>query len=382
SLGVREAAHAVFRADPLATGVGLGVTYAVAVFVTPPLALAHEEWHLAALREGGVTGTDRFWQGEVVDVADQELVRFKATDPAGLVRAQAAGLELQDTVVRRLSDDAFLYAPDAAHLGPLDLMGTWTAPHLQYAELNSWNYLRFCSSGQTDDVVAYVEGVEGGPRDRDFTGPDCTAWVRDLLRPDEPYAARGPHASGTGIGRYVAFADLTPDEQALLRTQTRLHWLELANPHLFGVDRIRLGDASVTASLQHWLTPYGYAVDLHGGLRPAHGPATLVTLRAGVSDGQLQPAVEARLVDLALTDALSLDAGLEAWLQPQALRWGAPSRPGGRLSLQASWRTGRLAPWIGVDAKSAGWSPGLAALDPAVYLRAGATAWLGRPAAP
>lgn len=383
ALGLREGSDSWIKQDALAIGTGLALDYGFAFFLTQPLLVTHEEWHLVALREGGVTGRNDFLRGEVTRVSDAELVAFKADDPAGLVRAHSAGLESQNALVRRIGDEAFLGGRDGFALGPLDVMGTWMAPHAQYAEFNTWNYLRYCSSGLTDDVVPFVEDLEGGPEERDFTGPDCTAWARDLFRPDEPYEARGVHASGDGLGRYVAWGDLTGDEQALLRLQTRLHWLDLLNPHLFGVDRVHVGDHAYTASVMHWLTPYGYALDLHVGARSSSGRgAVLGTLRLGVSDGRAFPAVDVDLVNVRLGARTALDAGVAAWLQPRDLRWGAAPTPGGRAAVRGVWRFhDRFEAWAGLEAKSAGWSPGLAALDPAVYGRVGASALLGRPSA-
>lgn len=376
-LGLREGAQALIHNKPLAIGLSLGVDYFVA-FASPMTVLAHEEWHLAALREGGVTATDRFLQGEVVDVTDQELIDLKATHPSALVRAHSAGIEQQTAFVRGLADDQFASAGESWHVGPFEGGHTFAAPFAQYNEFNTLMYLAFCASDrQTAEAIAAADAVEGVELERDFTGPDCTAWVRDLARPDEPYDARGPHPSGAGIGRYVAFADLTPDEQALLKQQLTLHLLDLVNPQLYGIDRIRVGHGYATASVTHWLTPYGYALDLHGGYRET-GATLFGTVRVGVSDDKVLPSLGAEIRDLHLGPDLLLDGGLTAWLQPEELRFGAAATPGGSLSARVRWQgSARAAPFVGLRAKTAGWEPGLAALDPAVYLSAGATFGLG-----
>jgi hypothetical protein len=381
-LGLREGTQAVIRNEPAAIGVGLGLDYAAAFLLTPLEILAHEEWHLAALRQGGVTGTDRFLQGEVVDVSDQELIDFKTADPAGLVRAHSAGIEQQIAFTRRLADDQFAYAGESWHVGPFEGGHTFAAPYAQALEVNTFAYLGFCASAEgTADAIADAEARETDELERDFTGPDCTAWARDLFRPDEPYEARGAHPSGEGIGRYVAFGDLTPEEQRFLKAQVPLHALSLVNPQLYGIDRVRVGRGYGTASLTHWLTPYGYAVDLHGGYRES-GATAFGTVRLGVSDGRVFPSVGAELRDVHLRGDLWLDGEATAWLQPDALRWGGDPRPGGALSARVRWRAAeRAAPFVGVVAKSSGWEPGIAALDPALYLTAGATLGVGRPRA-
>lgn len=205
-----------------------------------------------------------------------------------------AGLEEQTAFVRTLADDQFAYAGAAWRLGPLEGGHTFAAPHAQAVEFNTFLYLLFCADDDaTSSAIATAEEAEGPELERDFTGPDCTGWARDLLRPDEPYAARGPHASGDGIGRYVANEDLTPEEQDLLDRQVLLHLVNLVSPQLYGIDRIRVGAGYGTVSLAHWLTPYGYAVDLHGGYREA-GATAFGTVRVGFSGGRALPRSGAR----------------------------------------------------------------------------------------
>lgn len=378
ALGIREGTDAVIHNNAAATGVGLALDYGVAFLLPIPVTFSHEEWHIAALREGDVRGTDKFLSGQVVDVEDEALVRFKEQDPAGLVRAHSAGLEQQNAYVRQLSDEGFAYASSGWKIGPFETGRTFLAPHRQAVELNTFFYLQFCASERTDEVIATVEDLEPVESDRDFTGPDCTAWARDLLRPDEPYTARGPHPSGEGLGRYVGWSDLSEAERELLKSQVLLHLVDLVNPHLYGIERVRIGESYATGSLMHWLTPYGYAVDLHGGYRKS-GPTFFGTARIGMSEARLMPSLGAEVRDWPLGGDVRLDADATAWLQPQDLRWGAPGRPGGALSARLRWDVeGRFAPYIGLRAKTAGWEPGIAALDEALYVTAGARLAAGR----
>lgn len=86
--------------------------------------------------------------------------------------------------------------------------------------------------------------------------------------------------------------------------------------------------------------------------------------------------------DVALGGRLWLDGGLTVWLQPDDLAWGGAPEPGGALSARLRWRTSaRAAPFVGLRAKTAGWEPGLASLEPALYVSGGATFGVGRPRA-
>jgi hypothetical protein len=87
---------------------------------------------------------------------------------------------------------------------------------------------------------------------------------------------------------------------------------------------------------------------------------------------------------LPLSGTLALDATVEAWLQPEDLLWNARAVPGGRVGGRVAARVAdRVDAWGGFDLKSAGWSPGFASLDPALYLAAGVDLHVGaRTAAP
>jgi hypothetical protein len=122
-------------------------------------------------------------------------------------------------------------------------------------------------------------------------------------------------------------------------------------------------------------------VDLHGGWR-SHGPVAFGTVRIGVSDREVLPSLGAEVRGLRVSSALAVTGSATAWLQPRALRWGAPPTPGGAVSARLEWDASpRWAPFLGLRAKTAGWEPGIAALDPATYVIGGALLGLGRPSA-
>ena len=61
---------------------------------------------------------------------------------------------------------------------------------------NDLIYHSLCVNDELDTMMDEINARETTEASRDFTGPDCTAWVYDLRRPDEPYADRGTHPSG------------------------------------------------------------------------------------------------------------------------------------------------------------------------------------------
>jgi len=133
--------------------------------------------------------------------------------------------------------------------------------------LNSILYVADSSTDAFDSVVDKMNAQENDIRERDFTGPDFTAWVHALFYPDEPYTNRGSHPSGIGINRYIKPSQLTSEEKEYLKKQGQLQWLNLLSPHLFGVSRVKLGSSDRGPSygnfaVRHVLTPFGSDISL------------------------------------------------------------------------------------------------------------------------
>ena len=51
--------------------------------------------------------------------------------------------------------------------------------------INGTFYLAACANGWIDEDIAEMEAEETSMAERDFTGPDFTAWVHDLRRPGD-----------------------------------------------------------------------------------------------------------------------------------------------------------------------------------------------------
>jgi hypothetical protein len=224
--------------------------------------------------------------------------------------------------------------------------------------------------------------------ERDFTGPDFTAWVHDLRRPREGYAD-GPRgrvhpSGGPGYRRYLASSDLTGGERDYLRLQAWLSLLNFASPQFWGPDWLPGvlpwdGQGVLwNAGLAHHLAPFGYAVA--GDLLLRRGKwSWAFAVQAYASSDKALPGVSAQLFRYPLPLgrwAVYLTGGASAWLQPERLRFDAQGiSPGGAVLGGVSLPlAGGLELWAEADAKSEGWLPGNVYLDPAVQARAG-LAW-------
>jgi len=308
----------------------------------------HEEFHRAVLANRGVASFDDVYRFRfapkaiaVSHVRDDRLAQMKRDHPADFVRAHAAGIEGEHALVMRLEKQHFF-----------DGATSWNAPLYWLVKVNTIAYIASGSSNDTNSETEKWEREEGTHISRrDFTGHDFTAWVYDLFRPNEPYAARGVHPSGVGIRRYIRESDLTDAERSYLRRQGRLSLINLVDPYLFDYYG---GRFNLTAS--HLLTPFGYSIDGNVFLR---NPKLFVTVHDYVNHERNPPGVDATF-DERFRVAL--------WRQPDHLQF---RDRGGRLGGLVSARAHRGKWFAELEAKSAGWVEGNVHLDKSVSVRAG-----------
>jgi len=383
-LGIQQGFGALFpEKEGLRMGLGLATTGVASAGLFFVGGWMHEEWHRAVMTSQGITSRNGIFHAEawsqgtiaVDQVSDEGLAAMKADNPAYTVRLMQAGMEGEQALVRRLGDEAFFHGGQGRSLGPFYLADSWTAPLMAVTELSTLLYHAKCVDPENDALKDSENQRTLTVEQRDFTGLDCTAWVYDLFRPDEPYEERGPHPYGEGVDRYRGWSDLTPMMQDYLQLQLRLHLLDLVNPALYGINGLRLGDSGdrITFALGHTLTPWGFTVDGRLALKRG-GFSGLLTMHNGLAQLGWCPGLDFDLFDLPLPWLpLALDAGVGLWLQPEDLRYDAQARrPGGRLRLDLSWPLQpRLDLWAGLEAKSQGWVMGQVYLEPRVSGLAG-----------
>jgi hypothetical protein len=370
--------------------LGVGLSFAIAA----PLVLVdvwmHEEWHRAVMTQRGITSRDAVydpaaWSHGFVGVdrvSDEDLARLKRDHPADTVRLMTAGFEAHLELAKRTGDHAFHYGDRGRWWRGVYLAGTWMAPTIAINELSVLVYYGMCASERSDRTVDADNRAHTTVASRDFTGLDCIAYSYDLHRPDEPYAARGPHPYGAGVDRYRSWSDLSGDEQRWLRRQLGLHVLDLLNPHLFGIDGFRLrrgrSDERWIVQAMHGLTPFGATIDAHVGIR-RKGMATFVTLRNGWNARSWFPSLALRMIDITHPRApIAVDVDGELWLQPERLRFDTRAhRLGARVAPTVHFAVARaLTIDVTLDAKTAGYVPGNVFLAGNTSFRLGFTARL------
>lgn len=361
-----------------------GLTIPLSVFLPPLSNWAHEEGHRAIHGQYGIDSKNGMYSFDfastvaVNGVRDEDLIELKANHPADLVRAHMAGAEMQNLLGVRLADDAFFFGRSTARVGPVAFSARRQAPIRFFLWFHQMLYYAAASGGAFDADIDKLGSKERNILERDFTGPDYTAWVRDMFRPDEPYAARGAHPSGVGIQRYVRQGDLTANEQEFLSKQPVLHFLNLVDPSIFGIQGFYLSPSTrFSMALSHQLAPFGY--DVGAILRlETNGVRIAARLHDYVRDEGWLPGIEARLVDYPVHVAgktLFITPRIGAFAQPRGLAFrGASAKPGGYLGVGLDVP---IAPWLrwsfNMQAKTEGWVQGVEYMNAAMTANTGVT---------
>jgi hypothetical protein len=348
---------------------------------TLPLGLSweHEEWHRAVLSRRGIASRNDVWDfnlfsttTSVSHVADADLARLKLEHPADFARLASAGFEGNAELALELVRTPFFHRTH-----------TWNAAAIVELHVVNLYYFFTCVGPGADSLTDQFNREEGAdvPR-RDFTGLDCTAWAYDLSRPAEPYAGRGVHPSGVGVNRYRRFSDLSRTEQGWLTSQRNLMALNFLEPAMFGFESFAIdaGDRPLRflPRVRHLPASFGTRTDLD--VLFSRGPwQGELALQAYANFRRGFPGLSAEVYRLPLEPApgwpVAVSARAMAWLQPEGQRFDTEeSAAGGLLRVRATLsRWAALEPYLEAEAKSAGFVPGVVALEPGLAVRVGIT---------
>jgi hypothetical protein len=275
--------------------VGIALGDVIMIYLPSGEGWLHEEYHRAVMTRYGINsfnGMNLFPIGaeliSVSNIKDEDLINLKGNSPADMVRLHAAGIEGEYLLINNLQRNNFFYKQQLTNF-----ILYWMVT------VNSHFYIYNSSSpSYAEEKITNLNELETTIASRDFTGLDFTGWVYDLFRPDEPYEARGPHPSGTGINRYRTTQDLTDQELKYLKKQFYLHFINYLSPMLIGFDSIPLGDNGLTGNfaMRHLLTPFGSAISAQIFLK--YTPFNFVFIyHSYLNYTNYFPAIEVGLVD-------------------------------------------------------------------------------------
>ncbi|MBC8052717.1 MAG: hypothetical protein H7Y13_06605 [Sphingobacteriaceae bacterium] len=336
----------------------------------------HEEYHRGVMTLGKVNsfnGMNKFPIGAstvaVSHVADEDLVRFKASDSKSFIRMQVAGIEGEYLLVDRLQRNNFFYRQSLMFESQYVL-----------TTLNSALYVLVCSQPKIANVETdKMNQKEAEVKVRDFTGLDFNGWAYDLFRPNEPYEARGVHPSGNGIDRYRTTRHLTPDQLTYLNKQGKLQFLNFLSPMMFGVRSLRIGQTGWNGNfaVRHLLTSFGNDISLQVYLMNTQHRAAL-TYHRYKNFEKGYSAIEGSMIDV----PLSLSSKKNLLFTPRVIVGMQPRNQdfmtkradflglvGTRVDLVS--KSSKWSPYIDVDAKTSGWVAGNEFLGPRLAGRFG-----------
>jgi hypothetical protein len=337
---------------------------------------AHEEFHRAVMSRRNVDSTDEIYKFDlfggtvsVSHVSDEALIAMKANHPQDLVRMNAAGYEAVHETVLAYQKDIFFRGVDSQAL--FCLLNT----------MNNVSYLSNAADGSYNERIKKSNAAEGTDITiRDFTGPDFTAWVYDLFRPLEPYAARGLHPSGVGISRPISNTQFTPDEQAYLSKQARLSWLSFIDPAMIGIARIHLpwignGNTEAMFNVKHHLTSFGDAINLNlFAQTPTTRGFAALTMYQNLTT--TSPGLDLQVIDIPVNigdTKILLNPRLMMWMQPDGQSFTTKRRQaGGLMSAAVAYPLSHgLKVTAELEGKTAGWVASHAALERELTARLG-----------
>jgi hypothetical protein len=340
----------------------------------------HEEWHRAVMGRRGINSYDDVYNMKigastvsVSHVKDEDLAKLKAQHNDEMVRLMSAGNEANIEQTRTMRRDSFFTGRSTKH----DRIG-WII-NLLSASL----YIQMCTTTEANTMTDEFNKEETTIAERDFTGLDFTAWVYDLHRPNEPYAARGLHESGIGYDRYIKHSDLSDSEKKYLRRSWRLSLLNFVSPQLLGFDRflttnpVNDDPLFINGTLFHHLTSFGW--DIGANIFIVQNRQKFEFIFHGYSNEKhFFPGIECTLYRMRLSAAdtiFYLSARILLFLQPEnGLFHESTPKPGGLAGLGIAYPViDNLEIYTDVSVKSYGWVAGTVYLSPVAEIRSGMT---------
>jgi hypothetical protein len=311
---------------------------------------------------------------QVTGVTDAQLERFKAENPQDMIRMDEAESETYFLFSDLMLRNVFFY--------DLNNLSNWTALITTYLGASGINAAGVAAHllgvDFIDDIIKADYKNDGKEESRELYSISSINWVYDLFRPGESYSGRGTHPSGSGVARYITWAQLNDDERQYLVKQGWLSFLNYFSPLYYGFNSFPLGKTGIewNFALRHYLTPFGSDVPAQILLKKA--PFNMLfTYHSYQNYSNYFPAIEAELVEFPLQFTpkfgLLLSPRVLLGIQPkdQQFKTSDPEFLG-LLGLRVDFGLSRhVLPFVDFSAKTGGWIAGDEYLESNVSFKAG-----------
>lgn len=336
----------------------------------------HEEFHRNGItHQCSSSHNDTYYRfgggtpgGSISKVKDEDLIRFKATAPQEMIRSFAAGTEAQYELVREMNKDNFFSKTNYAN-AIMNILITKQAV----------DYVNQFKQEGYDASIDSMNNFDGtNIASRDYVGWDYTAWVYDLFKPDEAYAARGVHPSGAGIDRAIKRSKLSKTEDDYLNKMGRMQYINFLSPAMIGISRIKLNEhSSFSFAGRHLLNSFGYdlGADIYLDIK---GSQWLIGLHGYQNYERFFPGIEIEKPDLQIKTKkkpIPIEARAMLWLQPKdQLFKTTKAEPGGLLQLRSKYQVNKkFFLYAELEGKTNGWVAGNPYLSSNLTVRTGFT---------
>ncbi len=343
----------IFANNLFKYALGLGFSKYGSELPIPLGVWGHEEYHRSALGVAGVASKNgnwllSRWDGTVYGVSDESLSMLKEERLDQLLYAYVAGVQYETMLNERVTLEDF-YNQRSLTKNAL----------LLYNAHYVYNYFKFSTSPHSDSVKILAPPHESpNPVERDFAGADLTAWVYDMFNPEMPFTARESFPNGEGVNRRVGFSDLSPEAQEYLVKQRKLSLLNFANPAIFFVNKIRLGQGfAFNVFAQYAPTHFGNGIALVVPLH-LHKHKLLLSMHNYNSHAVSGYGLGLGVFGHRISHKLNADLTLNLWEQPQSF-WGTGKHVGGALQLKGRYALNpHISCFAAVTGKTKGWIMG------------------------
>ncbi len=330
----------------------------------------HEEYHKAVLARRSFDSFNevyyfRFFSSvvRVSHVSDEALKTLANQYSPEFVRLNSSGAESQVHQIQTLQSYSFFYDQKLPNL-----------PYYWLSLFNNFNYIFSCADPSAfDKDIDKWNDEEKEIKQRDFTGPDFTAWVRELFAPELPYEARGTHPSGVGINRYIKASQLTEHEKFYLVSTSFKHLINFVSPFMVGINHLTVdGTHQFNFAFRHLLTSFGDDLSLDIYYRN-RGLNLLISPHFYSNYTTLFFGLEASVLDYPIVSrTLWLNGRLMLWTQPYNQSFTTNEHSfGGLLGVKIAYRQGIWEPYLTLEAKTKGWVMGNIFLDEDISGRLG-----------
>lgn len=373
--GIKKAVH--FKNRMLNLVMPYVVSGGVDYFVnTLPLGIAwlHEEFHRTVLTKRQITSYNEVYKMKIFQpaiyvshVTDEGLINLSDNYTNDFKRLMIAGSESTNLNIKSLQVNNFYYHQKLPNLA-----------YYWLTTIGNLGYMKSSANIKFDQSVDDEKMAEGANiENRDFAGPDFTAWVDALFHPNKSYTDRGVHPSGVGIDRYIKAGDLTKEARTYLANQGNLQFLNFISPMMLGFRSIKVIDQSDfqlygNFSFHHDLTPFGNDISLNIFLQTTKNNA-MITLHKYSNQNNQFIGVETSVYNKKLWHKdLKFDATIMAWVQPQNLDfYDAKGKLGGLVQFKAIYSKLNFRPYLDFSLKTDGWVAGQLFLEERLNMNAG-----------